>query len=164
MQISVTDSERDGAKTPHEVFILNLFAFHLLATPLILFSGIGVWGLALPPLLSGGVITYIFLRGRQAERNAPWFIMLHWKIAFARCKLLLMAYGVSAVLLVLAWLLSLGAGKTQDIMFTVLTRVAVMPTVIMVFVTAVLESGAIYQATRGEVPDNLAARYPQPTV
>ncbi len=162
MKYDVDERERGKAKTPHEVFMFNLFAFHLLVTPLILFSGIGEWGVALPPLLSAGVIAYIYGRGRRAERGDPWFVMAQWKVAFARCKLLLLAYAISAGLLLVAWVLSLGAGKTQDIMFTVLTRIAVMPTVVMVFVTAVLESGAIQQATDGEVADKIAERYPPP--
>lgn len=162
MHYDVAELLTKQAKTPHELLMLNLFAFHLLVTPLILWLGIGMKGLALPPLLSLAVIGYIFHRGRRAEREGPWFVMAHWKLALFRARLLLIAYGITGVLLGLAWLISLGAGQTQAIMLTVLTRVAVMPTVVMVFAVAVLESSAIYQATRGEVPDGIAARYPVP--
>jgi hypothetical protein len=162
MQCAVTEQLIKQAKTPHELLMFNLFAFHLLVTPLILWLGIGMKGLVLPPLLSFTVIGYIYSRGRRAERDGPWFVMAHWKLARLRIRLLLIAYGITGVLIGLAWLVSLGAGQTQAIMLTVLTRVAVMPTILMVFVVAVLESSAIYQATRGEVPDGIAARYPAP--
>ncbi len=161
MFIAVSDEERRRAKAPHELFMINLFAFHLMLTPLLIFTGIGQAGLLLPPVLSGAVFLYIYLQGRRAERLEPWFVAVHWKLAFQRAKLMLIAYAITAGLMLGAYLLSLGAGKTQDIMFTVLTRVAVMPTVIMVFVVAVLESSAIYQVSRGEVPDPLAKRHPQ---
>lgn len=162
MQYEVDEQLVRRAKAPHELLMLNLFAFHLLVTPLILFLGIGMKGLALPPLLSFGVIGYIYVRGRRAEHGEPWFVMAHWKLAFLRSRLLMIAYGITTALLGLAWLVSLGAAQTQEIMLTVLTRVAVMPTVVMVFVMAVLESSAIYQAGRGEVPDGIVARFPAP--
>jgi hypothetical protein len=37
-----------------------------------------------------------------------------------------------------------------------------MPTFILVVVTFVLESGSIYQAGRGEVPDGLLKKFPAP--
>lgn len=160
MSSATDESVRRRAKTPHELFMLNLFGFHLLATPVLLFSGLGLGGLIVPPLLSGIVIAYLYWRGNKAEQSEPWFVMVHWKAAVDRSRLLLLAYGASALLLAGAWLLSLGAGKSQDLMFTVLTRIAVMPTVVMVFVCAVLESGAIQQAGRGEVAERVAARYP----
>lgn len=159
MMYVVSDELRKRAKNPHELFMINLFGFHLLLTPALLFAGLGEAGLLIPPILSGFVIAYVAWRGRRVE---PWFVRVHWKLTLGRAKLLLMAYGATAVLLLGAWLISLGAGKTQAIMFTVLTRVAVMPTVIMVFVAAVLESSGIYQASRGEVPDRLVERFPAP--
>jgi len=63
-----------------------------------------------------------------------------------------------------AWLIS---RTTQDqsmqhILWTALTRIALMPTLILVMVTAVLEAGAIGQASKREVPDKLAASFPPP--
>lgn len=162
MIIDTDDSLRRRAKTPHELMMLNLFAFHLLVTPLILFSGIGTLGLLIPPLLSGLVIAFIYLRGRRAEKQEPWFVMAHWKLAFARAKLLMLGYGISALLLGLAAFIAMNSTTTKAIMFTVLTRVAIMPTVVMVFVTAVLESSGIYQAGSSEVPEGIASRFPPP--
>jgi len=51
---------------------------------------------------------------------------------------------------------------TQEILLTVFERIAVVPTLITVMVCFVLESSAIYQATRGEVPEGLVRRFPPP--
>lgn len=89
--------------------------------------------------------------------------MAHWKIALRHCRLLLIGYGITGGILLLASLLTLGMqGNMQEIFFTALTRLGVMPTVILVFVSFILESSALFQAVRGEVPDAIVNRYPAP--
>lgn len=163
MQFDVSDDVRAKAKSPHELFMLNLIAFHLLLAPASIALGIGEWGLLLPPSFSAFVLGYIYVRARRAERADSWFVMLHWRIAVKRSKLLVISYAVTGAILLLVLLLIQGEDASmRGIMLTVFTRVAVMPVVIMVFVTFVLESSALYQAGRGEVPDSIAERYPMP--
>jgi hypothetical protein len=52
----------------------------------------------------------------------------------------------------------------RHIIWTALTRIALMPTLIMVMVTAVMEFGGAAQAAKREVPDKLAAKFPPPAV
>jgi hypothetical protein len=47
-------------------------------------------------------------------------------------------------------------------MFIALQRVAIAPILIALMVLIMLESGSIYQAGRGEVPDGLLKRVPPP--
>ncbi|MGE0079880.1 MAG: hypothetical protein AB7U81_01135 [Thiohalomonadaceae bacterium] len=163
MQFSVADVERNRAKNPHELFILNLIVFHLLLAPAAIALGIGAWALLLPVTLSGAVMTYILFRTRRAERRDPWFVMAHWQITLRRCRLLLIGYAISGGILTLAWLLGMTMQPNmREIMFTALTRIGVMPTIILVFVAFVLESNALFQAARGEVPDAVVARHPAP--
>lgn len=163
MYFEVSESERAKAKNPHELFIMNLIAFHLLLAPAAIALKIGALALLLPVLLSSGVMSFIYWRARRAEVRDPWFTMAHWKIALLRCRLLLIGYGITGGILLLAWLLSLGMqGHMKEIMFTALTRIGIMPTVILVFVAFVMESNALFQAARGEVPDGIVARYPAP--
>ena len=163
MQFDIADPVRSRAKNAHELFILNLIAFHLLLAPAAIALGIGAWALLLTPLFSLPVLGYIFLRSRRAETRDPWFVMVHWKVAVQRAKLLLISYAVTAVILLVVFVLTQGAeGSMQEILFTVFTRVGVMPVVITVFVTFVLESSALNQAGQGEVPDRLVQRYPAP--
>ena len=106
---------------------------------------------------------FIYWRARRAERADPWFVMAHWKIALRHCRLLLIGYGITGGILLLASLLTLGMqGNMQEIFFTAITRLGVMPTVILVFVSFILESSALFQAVRGEVPDAIVNRYPAP--
>lgn len=149
------------AQAPHNLFISGLFMFDLLMTPAILALKIGMIGLLIPLLFSGALIAYIYLR---SKKTTTWFVDMHWKVTFARSKLLMLAYAISATLIFLAWLISL---TTKDhnmshIIWTALTRVALMPTVIMVLVTAVMEFSSFAQAGKREVPDKLAAAFPPP--
>lgn len=163
MYLSVDDAQRQAAKNPHELFILNLIGFHLLLAPAAIALKIGAWALLLPVLLSSCVMSFIWWRARRAERMDPWFVMVHWKLALHRCRWLLIGYGITGTILLLALLLSAGMqGHMKEIMFTALTRIGVMPTVILVFVSFVMESNGLFQAARGEVPDGMAGRYPPP--
>jgi len=156
-----TDAEVNQAKFTHNLFVTGLFLFDLMMTPAVIVLKIGMIGLVIPLLCSCLLIAYIYLRSRK---NSNWFAEMHWKLAYTRGLWLLTGYAISAMLILMAWLIS---RTTQDhsmqhILWTALTRIALMPTLILVMITAVLEAGAIGQATKREVPDKLAASFPPP--
>lgn len=158
---AATPAEVKLAQAPHNVFISGVFAFNLLLTPAVLALKIGMVGLLIPLTLSGALIAYIYLR---SKKTTTWFVDAHWKLSFARARLLMIAYAVSGTLIFIAWLITLAMNdhNMRHILWTALTRVALMPTVIMVLATAVLEFGAYAQAAKREVPDKLAASFPPP--
>jgi hypothetical protein len=75
-----------------------------------------------------------------------------------------MGYAISAALVFVGWLISISSSdhNMQHILWTALTRIALMPTLILVLVTAVLEASAIPMAGKREVPDKMAASFPPP--
>jgi formate hydrogenlyase subunit 4 len=158
---NATLEEIKKAQAPHNLFISGVFLFDLLMTPAILALKIGMVGLLIPLLCSGALIAWIFLR---SKKTTTWFVDMHWKISFSRCRLLMLAYAVSATLIFLAWLISISTKdhNMSHIIWTALTRVALMPTVVLVLVTAVMEFSSYAQAGKREVPDKLAAKFPPP--
>ncbi|MES9849493.1 MAG: hypothetical protein ABW145_13975, partial [Candidatus Thiodiazotropha sp.] len=84
-----------------------------------------------------------------------------WRLSANRTRILIIGYTISAVILGMAMLATSGSSK-GDIMMVAITRVAVVPTLITVMICFVLESGSIYQAGRGEVPDGIVKRMPPP--
>lgn len=48
------------------------------------------------------------------------------------------------------------------IMWTAMTRIALVPTLMFVLLTAIMEAGAIGVASKGEVPDKIIAAFPPP--
>lgn len=159
MQLEVTESEIKQAKVPHNLFISGLFFLDLLMTPAIIVLNIGMSGLLIPLLCSLTLIGYIFVRARQTKR---WFPAAHWRLAFLHAKWLMVGYAASALLVILAWILSQGANEAsmQRILWTSLTRVALMPTLIAVMITAVMEASAIGLAGKGEVPNKIVKVFP----
>lgn len=150
------------AKSPHELFMVNLTLFHLLLTPAAIALDIGLYALLLPLALSSAVIAYT---ARRARRDGEvWFVQMHWRLAARRCRILLIGYALTAALLLLGYLLSLGAAQQnmQAILLTAFTRISIMPTLIAVMISIVLESSALGQAGRGELPEAFVRRYPPP--
>lgn len=158
---SATENEVRRAQIPHNLFVSGLFLFDLMMTPAVIALNIGMLGLLIPLLCSGALIAYIYLRSRK---TTTWFVDAHWKLAYSRALWLLMGYAISAALILIAWLVTLTVHdhNMRHILWTALTRIALMPTLILVLITAVLEAGTIPMVTKREVPDKLAAAFPPP--
>jgi membrane-associated HD superfamily phosphohydrolase len=160
---NATADEVKKAQAPHNLFVSCLFLFDLMMTPAVLAFKVGLVGLLVPLLCSCTLIAYIYQRSRK---TTTWFVDAHWKLAFARGQLLLLGYALTAALIFIAWLISFASSdhNMRHIIWTALTRIALMPTLIMVMVTAVMEFGGAAQAVKHEVPDKLAAKFPPPSV
>lgn len=150
--MEISDSDKKSARWAHDLFVLNIFFFHLLLTPATMVLDVGRAGMLIPLALSGMVIGYIWSRSRSEKRG---FVAAHWRLAFDRCKLLMWGYAASIAIFALAELLTMGMKDPHmaNIMITVVTRIAVMPTLIMAMVTVVMEATAGGMASRGEVPE-----------
>ncbi|MDD2721406.1 MAG: hypothetical protein PHH47_08890 [Gallionella sp.] len=159
MQCQASEAEIKRAQQPHNLLIAGLFGFNLLMAPAVLALKIGMIGLLIPLLSSGGLIVFVKLR---STRPAAWFVAMHWKLAYRNSRWLLLGYAVSAVMIFLGWLVSLNASSVSmgHIIWTALTRIAILPTLAAVMVTAISEASAISLASKREVPDKLAAQFP----
>lgn len=193
MLFAVDESTRREAKTPHELAMVNLIVFNLMAGAGLLAGSMaqpdssvaGVkWIVVVVPLLvSIAVMGWTWLRAHQAPSNAPWFVQTHWRLASSRYRLILAAYLVSSLVLSIGLFAKPDVERigeqirdlppamqemerrklaSQDMAGAVWARIAVVPFVLAVMVTIMLESGALYQAGRGEIPDAMLARFPPP--
>jgi len=170
----VSESSRKRAKFPHELAVVNLLVFNLLLLIGLLAGGFVPadspmadyrWaGVLVPWAIALGIIAYGYARARAMTDRAPWFVAAHWRLANDRHRILLGAYLGGALLIGLGRLLSLAYDdpRMQDLVFLALERVAIAPVLIVLMILVVLESGSLYQAGRGEVPDGLVARFPPP--
>jgi hypothetical protein len=161
MIFDVDESLRKRAKTPHELSMVNLVGCHLIAAPAAIVLDIGFMGFLIPLLLSLSVIGFIWFRASKETATGDWFVAAHWRLSANRTRILVIGYTVSAIILGMAVLATSGSSK-GDIMMVAISRVAVVPTLITVMICFVLESGSIYQAGRGEVPDGIVKRMPPP--
>ncbi len=160
MQFEVSVAQIKQAQVPHNLFVSGVLLFHLLMTPAIIASKIGMIGLLIPLACSAVMMSYIYYRSRQ---SSTWFVDAHWRMAFQHSQWLLIGYAISGTLILIAWLLSstAGADSMKHIMWTAMTRIAIIPTLIAVMITSVTEASAVAVAARGEVPDKILKTFPQ---
>ena len=159
MRCEVTREEIRRAQVPHNLFISGLFVLDLFMTPAIVVLNAGMSGLLIPLLCSSLLIGYIF---RRSRKTTSWFVDAHWRLTFNNSRWLMLGYAVSALLIFVAWLISQAAHEAsmQHILWLALTRIALVPTLIAVIVTAVMEANAIGLANNCGVPDGLAGEGP----
>ncbi|MCF7985011.1 MAG: hypothetical protein K9L70_11465 [Thiohalocapsa sp.] len=140
-------------------------------------------GVLLPLLLSLSVILFTWLRAARARKTASWFVAAHWRLSAGRYRVLLAAYFLSAAVVSLAFLdggdqqalerriadlppaiqeMERHKLDSQDMGAAIWARIGVVPLLLAVMALIMLESGALYQAGRGEVPDGLIKRFPPP--
>ena len=161
MIFEIDETLRKRGKTPHELSMMNLVACHLIAAPAAIVLDVGFLGFLIPLALSLSVIAFIWYRAVSGATRDPWFVAAHWRLSANRTRILLAGYTVSALILGMAVMATSGSDKA-NIMMVAISRVAVVPTLLTVMVCFVLESGSIYQAGRGEVPDGIVRRMPPP--
>ena len=161
MLFEVDETLRKRGKTPHELSMMNLVACHLIAAPAAIVLNVGLLGFLIPLGLSLSAIAFIWLRMLISTKNDHWFVAAHWRLSVNRTRILLIGYTISALIMGLAFMATTGSSKGH-IMMVAISRVAVVPTLLTVMVCFVLESGSIYQAGRGEVPDGITRRMPPP--
>jgi hypothetical protein len=161
MNFNPSPEARRLAQSPHNVFIVGLFAFDLFMTPAVLGMKLGMISLLIPLFCSGALMGYINWRSKQ---DTVWFVQMHWRLAWTRCRILIIGYTVSATLILIAWLLSQISSDPHmaSIIWTALTRIALMPTLIIVLVTSVMAFSAFSMAQKGQLPDKLVAKFPPP--
>jgi hypothetical protein len=141
------------------------------------------FGVALPLTLSLAVMLFTWVRAARAPKTQPWFVAAHWRLSASRYRVLLAAYVISAGVVSLAFFggddhadlerriaelppamqeMERHKLDSQDMGSAIWARIGVVPLLLTVMALIMLESGALYQAGRGEVPDSLVARFPPP--
>jgi hypothetical protein len=173
MDFDIPEPVRRRAKTPHEISMLNLAFFNLLLgagtvvlllTHTVFLRALGGMGFLLPLVASLSVILFLHVQAHRARRWEPWFVAAHWQIAMHRSRLLLIAYTVTGLIVAAGVLIASGIDKRtmREIVETIATRLGAVPTLLMVLACFVLESGSLYQAGRGEVPEGVVKCFPPP--
>ncbi len=142
-----TIEEVKEAKRAHELFVLNLIFFHLLAVPAGLAFDFGYWGMVVPVLTSTVLLLYVRRRTGDLKEAGKGWVQQHWESAQRRFRWLYIGYAIVATLLIVVSLFV----NPDSIAFVALTRVAVMPAIIMVLITFVLSTSALGKAGSGSV-------------
>ena len=144
--------ERGRAGAAHEVLMMNLAIFHLLLPVTALSSGYVSILLTLALTGSAVIIFWIYQKSKRTEDSS--LIHAHWQLAWHRCRLLLISYAVSTVIMLLGWLLASSQPdqNMHNIILVVFSRIAAVPIILMVLALFVMSTTALSQARQGEFP------------
>ncbi len=163
MVVDIDEAQIKPAKAAHELFMVNL-GMLLLLGPMAIFLDIGRMGIVLPILVSLLFILYAWRRSLHLARSGPWFVHVHWRLALRNYRLLVIGFALTLIFLLISWGLeqAIDPQSPSHFLAVALTRIGVMPTIILIFACFVIENGALNQVLRHEVPERLVKAYPPP--
>lgn len=144
----ISDIDIKLAAKAHERVMINLACFHLVLPVAALTTGY------IKPLLvcalTGALLMLISQFITSKYNYADW-VKKHWQAAWARSRLLLVAYAISVFILVIGYVIgSLQTDpKMASIFLIVFIRIAAVPILICVLVLFVLETSGLSQAKQG---------------
>lgn len=141
-----------SASAAHERVMMNLAIFHLLLPVAALSSGHITLLLTIALIGSLAMITMAAVTAHR-DKGKSEFELTHQRLAWKRCKLLLLTYAVAGGIMLLGWLLSTMQTDTnmKMIELVVFSRIAAVPIIIMVLVLFVLEMTSLSEARQGQV-------------
>ncbi len=129
------EHERAAARLPHDIFITNLIANHIL-----LFTAIAATGksyfefIVLVPLLSFLFVGYTFIRSSRIKREDSEFVYIHWQIARRWSFFFAIVLSVVVGVAVLGWLSYTYLGLMKEAAFALVGGLSFLPTLISVLI------------------------------
>jgi hypothetical protein len=166
IKLDATEQERKSAKAAHELFTINTILVHIIGTLgliKLLNTSMNI-AIGMTIVISTGVIIYTYLRTKKAKKNDAYLVYLHWQISLNRYKILISAYVFYILITSLRLLIGDSDVNSMDgvsITGSILTLLGTVPLFFSVLISAVLGSGSMFNAARGEVEQKLAQKYPQ---
>jgi hypothetical protein len=147
------DKEREAARTPHDIFLTNLIANHIL-----LFTAIAATGrsyfefIVLVPLMSFSFMGYTFIRSSQIKREDSEFVYIHWQIARRWSFFFAIVLSVVVTVAVLGWLSYTYLGLMKEAAFALVGGLSFLPTLVSVLILIVIEMDSLNHARVGTLP------------
>jgi len=160
IKIDASSQERREAKAAHELFTINAILVHvikLLNTSLNIAIGLTV-------MVSMAIILYTYFRTKKAKVDDVYLVYIHWQMSLNRYKILISAYVFYFLITSLGMVIGDNNVSSMDgtsIIESILTLLGIVPLFFAVLISAVLGSGSMFNAGRGEVDQKIAQKYPQ---
>jgi hypothetical protein len=164
--LKTSEKERKAAKSAHELFTINVILVHIIGTlGLIKLLNTSMnTAISLSIAISLGLIIYTYFRTQKAKKNDAYLVYLHWQMSLNRYRILIIAYVFYFLITSLGLLFGDDGTHSMDgssILDSILTLLGIVPLFFSVLVCAVLGSGSMFNAGRGEIEQNFAQKYPQ---
>lgn len=161
MRFEVSKAEIKQANVPHEVFLTNLIGNHILMS--VAAGGVAgsfPWVMAVIPVISFSLLSYILWRANRSLTRDPWFVMCHWQVAARRARVFIVMLVLVLVVLALGWAGHTYGGMRKEAVWALIGGTGILPILVTVLVLVILESDALYQANQGKLPKWALERYP----
>ena len=160
MKFKISDAESHKAKIPHEIFLTNLIANHILW----FIASLGMVKdtpqlLVMVPLFSFAFLTYTLWRARKSKRVDSWYVMCHWQIAAGRSRLFIYMLLFMLFIAFLGWLGYRYLGMMEIAVYAITGGVGILPVMVTVLALIIMESDILHQASLQQLPDSIVAKY-----
>lgn len=155
-----TETQCSQARTPHDIFVINLIGNHML-----LFAGIATLGqsymkyLLVVPVLSALSLLVIFYKSSTIRREDNEFAYVHWQIARRWSKILSVMLVLMVAGFAFGWVGHTYLGMMREAVYAIVGGVSILPTLVTVFVLIVIESDALHHARVGTLPSWAKDKY-----
>ena len=163
MKFIITDEESRKAKIPHEIFLTNLIANHILW----FIASLGMVKetpqlLAMVPITSFAFITFILWRAKKSRTTDSWFVMCHWQIAATRSYIFIIMLLFMLSIALLGWLGITYLDMKDVAAYAIIGGVGILPVMVTVLALIIMESDMLHQATLHKLPNGVAEKYRSP--
>lgn len=149
-----------AGKVPHDIFLTNLIANHILLFTAIASTGSSYFGfIVVVPIISFLCVGYTFYRGATIKREQSEFVYIHWQIAKRWSLLFSYVLMVVVTFAILGWLGYTYLGLMKEAMFAFVGGLSFLPILISVLVLIVIEMDALNHARNGTLPEWAKKRY-----
>jgi hypothetical protein len=163
MRFEVSRDEIRKANVPHEIFLTNLIGNHILMT--VAAGGVAgsfPWVMAVIPVVSFILLSYILWRARVSPTRDPWYVMCHWQICARRSRIFLTMLILLLAVVTLGWAGYTYGGMMKEAVLALVAGTGILPVMVTVLVLVIVESDALYHANQAKLPNWVIERYPNP--
>lgn len=152
--LTPNEAERSAARMPHDIFLTNLIANHILLFTAIAATGRSFFGfIVLVPIFSFCFLGYTFWRSGRVKREDSEFIYIHWQIARRWSKLFASVLLLMVTIAVLGWLGYTYLGMMKEAVFAFIGGLGFLPTLLTTLTLIVIESDSLHHARVGTLPN-----------
>ncbi len=158
MRYEISEDEAKKARSPHELFLINLIFNHVFLLIAALMATSLSEIVVIVPILSAGIVAYTLWRAKRSLERDPWFVICHWQIAARRSRFFAIIWVIAGAVILGLWLISGGDLKPGHYAVGGLFGLPVMATMLVLIL---MESEAMQQASDGTLPQSVADRFPR---
>lgn len=165
MKFEIDDKESHKAKIPHEIFLTNLIGNHILWFIAALGMAKTYWQpVALVPVTSFLMLSYILWRARRSRQIDSWYVMCHWQICARRSRIFIYMLLFTLLVSFLGWIGYTYLGMMEEAVYALVGGAGLLPVMVTVLVLILMESDALHQAALHRLPKSILESCPNPGV